>query len=80
MVGSRRHCPTRRAGSQPRSRRRGAGCQRGPGRALFILTVFYRDTSWGQGALVAVLILMVVVFWRRFRRVHRAFKGQEDDT
>jgi membrane protein implicated in regulation of membrane protease activity len=48
--------------------------------ALFILTVFYRDTSWGQGALVAVLILMVVVFWRRFRRVHRAFKGQEDDT
>jgi len=48
--------------------------------ALFILTVFFRRTSWGQGALVGVLLLMAVVFWRRFRRVHRAFTGREDDT
>jgi len=48
--------------------------------ALFILTVFFRQTDWGQGALVGVFILMVVVFWRRFRRVHRAFKGEDDDT
>ena len=48
--------------------------------ALFFLTVFCRHTLWGQGALAGVLILMAVVFWRRFRRVHRAFTGQEDDT
>jgi hypothetical protein len=48
--------------------------------ALFFLTVFFRRTAWGQGALIGVLILMAVVFWRRFRRVHRAFKGREDET
>ena len=47
--------------------------------ALFVLSAFYRDTSWGQGALVGVLVLMAVVFWRRFRRVHRAFTGREDE-
>ncbi|NLW50920.1 MAG: hypothetical protein GXY85_08790 [Candidatus Brocadiaceae bacterium] len=47
--------------------------------ALFFLTVFVRDTVWGQAALVGVLILMAVVFWRRFRRVHRAFTGRQDE-
>jgi membrane protein implicated in regulation of membrane protease activity len=48
--------------------------------ALFVLTVFCRHTWWGQGALIGLLVLMAVVFWRRFRRVHRAFTGREDET
>ncbi len=48
--------------------------------ALFVLAIFFRHTWWGQGALAGVLVLMAAVFWRRLRRVHRAFTGREDET
>lgn len=44
--------------------------------ALFVLGVFFRRTSWGQGGLLVVLVVMAVVFVRRFRRTHRAFTGR----
>ena len=40
---------------------------------LFVLTVFYRDRTWAQVALLAVMAVMVVVFVRRLTRAHRAF-------
>ena len=43
---------------------------------LFVLTVFFRDEPWGQRALLAVLVVMVVVFVRRIKRTHGAFKGR----
>jgi len=43
---------------------------------LFVLTIFFRRKQWGQMALMAVLLMMVVVFVRRLRRTHRAFKGR----
>ena len=43
---------------------------------LFVLAVFFRREQWGQRALVAVLLAMAVVFVRRIRRIHRAFKGR----
>ena len=45
--------------------------------ALFVLAVFYRTTLWGQVGLGILLVVMIVVFMRRFRRVHRAFKGRD---
>ena len=44
---------------------------------LFVLTIFFRDERWGQLALAGVFVAMLVVFIRRFRRTHRAFKGRE---
>ena len=44
---------------------------------LFWLGVFHRRESWAQAALVAVLIVMGVVFVRRIRRVHRAFRQKQ---
>ncbi len=44
--------------------------------ALFVFTVFFRTTRWGQLALMATGLVMVVVFIRRLRRVHRAFTGR----
>lgn len=46
--------------------------------ALFVFTVFFRKTWWGQAALMATGLVMVVVFIRRFRRVHRAFTGRDE--
>jgi membrane protein YdbS with pleckstrin-like domain len=46
--------------------------------ALFVLTVFFRHTWWGQVCLGFVLIVMAVVFFFRFRRVHRAFTGRDN--
>lgn len=45
--------------------------------ALFVLTLFCRRVWWGQAGLGGVLVLMGVVFWRRFRRVHRGFTGRD---
>jgi len=45
--------------------------------ALFVLAVFYRAEPWGQGALVVVFLVMLVVFFLRLRRVHRAFRGRD---
>ncbi len=47
--------------------------------ALFVLTVFFREETWGQVALVVLLLVMVVVFVRRLRRVHHAFTGQDEN-
>ncbi len=47
--------------------------------ALFVLTVFFRHRLWGQVALFGVLIVMVIVFIFRLRRVHRAFTGRGDE-
>ncbi len=44
---------------------------------LFVLAVFYRGRTWGQVALLVVLAVMVIIFVRRLRRTHRAFKGRE---
>ena len=46
---------------------------------LFVLTVFFRNTLWGQAGLVVVLLVMVVVFVRRLRRVHRAFTQRDEE-
>jgi membrane protein YdbS with pleckstrin-like domain len=46
---------------------------------LFVLTVFFRDTLWGQVGLGVVLVVMVIVFVRRLRRVHRAFTGRDEE-
>ena len=43
---------------------------------LFALAIFFRFEAWGQAALVGVFAVMLVVFVRRLRRVHRAFKGR----
>ena len=43
---------------------------------LFVLTIFFRREQWGQIALVALLLVMAVVFVRRIKRIHRAFKGR----
>ena len=43
---------------------------------VFVLTIFFRREPWGQLALLAVLLVMVVVFVRRLKRTHRAFKGR----
>ena len=48
--------------------------------ALFVLGVFFRHTVWGQGGLYCLLVVMLYVFVRRFRRVHRAFKDRDEDT
>ncbi len=45
--------------------------------ALFVLGVFFRDELWGQVGLGVVLLVMVVVFFFRFRRVHRAFTRRD---
>ncbi len=45
---------------------------------LFVLGVFYRDRTWAQAALGGVLVVMVVVFIIRLRRVHRSFMGRRD--
>jgi hypothetical protein len=45
--------------------------------ALFVLGVLFRNRSWSRPGLIAVLVLMVLVFISRFRRVHKAFKSQE---
>ncbi len=47
--------------------------------ALFVLGVFFRNTQWGQVGLGVVLVVMVIVFVRRLRRVHRAFTGRDDE-
>ncbi len=47
--------------------------------ALFVLTVFFRHTWWGQAGLAVVLGAMLVVFYFRFRRVHKAFTGADGD-
>lgn len=47
--------------------------------ALFILTVFFRTELWGQVGLAGVLLLMVIVLFFRFRRVHRAFTGRDEE-
>jgi hypothetical protein len=44
--------------------------------ALFVLGVFFRTTLWGQVGLGVTLVVMVVVFIRRFSRVHREFTGR----
>ena len=41
---------------------------------LFVLGVFYREALWGQIALGGVLVVMIVVFIARSRRMHKAFK------
>ena len=43
--------------------------------ALFVLAVFCRTTLWGQVGLGVVFVVMLVVFVRRLRRVHRGFTG-----
>jgi membrane protein implicated in regulation of membrane protease activity len=48
--------------------------------ALFVLGVFFRETIWGQAGLYCLLAVMLFVFVRRFRRVHRAFKEKDEDT
>jgi membrane protein implicated in regulation of membrane protease activity len=48
--------------------------------ALFVLGVFFRETLWGQAGLYCLLAVMLYVFVRRFRRVHRAFKDRDEDT
>jgi hypothetical protein len=48
--------------------------------ALFVLGVLFRDRSWSKPGLIGVLVVMVLVFISRFRRVHRAFKGQDEDV
>ena len=45
--------------------------------ALFWLGVFHRTETWAQRALIGVLIVMGVVFVRRIRRVHRAFRHKQ---
>ena len=47
---------------------------------LFILGVFFRFTWWGQTGLVVLLVVMAAVFVRRFRRVHRAFTGRDEQA
>ncbi len=47
--------------------------------ALFVLSVFFRHTQWGQIGLGVVLVVMVIVFVRRLRRVHRAFTERDDE-
>ncbi|MHC4788390.1 MAG: hypothetical protein ACYS8K_04190 [Planctomycetota bacterium] len=44
--------------------------------ALFVLAVFFRREWWGQVGLGCVLVVMVVVLFFRFRRVHRKFTGR----
>ena len=44
---------------------------------LFWLTVFHRREAWAQTALIGVLIVMGVIFVRRVRRVHRAFRNKQ---
>lgn len=46
---------------------------------LFVLTVFFRDALWAQACLVVLFLVMVVIFVRRLRRVHRAFTGQDEE-
>jgi hypothetical protein len=46
--------------------------------ALFVLGVFFRGRWWGQAGLGVVLVVMVIVFVRRLRRVHRAFMERDD--
>jgi len=45
--------------------------------ALFVLTVFFRDETWGQVALVVLAAAMAVIFVIRLRRLHRAFTGRD---
>ena len=47
--------------------------------ALFVLGVFFRRTAWGQVGLVIVLLVMFRVLFSRLKRVHKAFKSDEDD-
>jgi len=44
---------------------------------LFTLTVYYRQTWWGQAALLAVLLMAAVIFVRRLSRTHKAFKDRD---
>jgi len=46
---------------------------------LFIRGVFFRDETWTRVGLWIVLAIMLVVFVIRFRRVHRAFTGRDED-
>jgi hypothetical protein len=46
---------------------------------LFVLTVFFRNTVWGQVGLAVVLVVMIIVFVRRLRRVHRAFTEPDEE-
>ena len=48
--------------------------------ALFTLTVFFRRTLWGQVGLCLLFVVMLYVFARRLRRVHRAFTRKDEDT
>ena len=41
---------------------------------LFWLGVLHRHEAWAQIVLGLVLVVMLVVFFIRMRRVHRAFK------
>lgn len=47
---------------------------------LFILGVFFRLTWWGQAGLAVLLVAMVALFVRRFRRVHKAFTGRDEQA
>ena len=44
--------------------------------ALFGLGVFFRDRIWAQLLLTGVLGVMVVVFFRRFRRLKSLLKNR----
>lgn len=44
---------------------------------LFVLTIFFRREAWGQRALLAVFVVMLIVLVRRLLRAQRAFKNQE---
>jgi Ca2+/Na+ antiporter len=46
---------------------------------LFVLTVFFRNTTWGQVGLGVVLVAVLVVFVRRLRRVHKAFTEPDEE-
>lgn len=46
---------------------------------LFALGVFYRQETWAQIVLGGVLLLMLVIFVRRYRRAKRAFQSDEQD-
>jgi len=45
---------------------------------LFVLGVFYRQEIWAQICLTGILVVMLLVFVIRSRRVQRAFKEREE--
>jgi membrane protein YdbS with pleckstrin-like domain len=44
---------------------------------LFVLTVFFRDSIWGQVGLLAILAVMLAVLVVRLRRLRHAFARRD---